>query len=73
MDTLANYAIVWFEGDDIFTLVDNDDKTIRLTEEHAKEESYATLRNEKDIEDAQDDLRYAIHVDLLESTFGWVA
>lgn len=73
MDTQADYAIVWFEGDDIFTLVDNEDKTIRLTETHAQTESFDTLKSAKQVEDAQDDLRYAIHVDLLESLFGWVS
>jgi len=66
-----NYALIWFEGEDTYTLVDRADKTVLLTEAEALNDAVSFLRSEKDLDNAIDDVRYAISVELLEDLFGW--
>lgn len=73
MNTDREYAIVWFEGEDIYTLVDTNDKTVLLTESEALSEAAQILRKTSDVEDAEEDLRYAIPAHMLNELFGWNA
>ena len=65
------YAILWFEGSDMFTLVDDNDKTILLAREAAQEESSRLLHTEKEINEAEEGIRYAVPANLLDELFGW--
>lgn len=65
------FAIVWFEDDDVFTLVDDDDKTVLLTYSEALDESSSVLANEKEVDEAEKGIRYALPVELLDTLFGW--
>ena len=70
MDT--KYAIIWFEGHDKYTLVDRHGSLVTRTEKevHQAPSIVGILRTQSDVEEAQDDLKYAISTDLLESLFG---
>lgn len=70
MDT--KFAVIWFEGADIFTLVDRKGKLVKLSEREAKAAPSITgvLKSQSDVELAVDDLKYAIYLDLLEDLFG---
>lgn len=73
MDTKTKvYALIWFEGENYYTLVDRNNKTVLLSEAEAEYDTSGILRTEDDVENAQDDIRYAIDVTLLEDLFGWV-
>lgn len=65
------YALVWFEGDDPFTLVDHKGTTVLLDKEDALRQSSGILLTQDDVDNAEDDLRYAITTDLLEDLYGW--
>jgi hypothetical protein len=72
MNMETRYAIIWFEGQDKYTLVDRHGSIVTRTE---KEITHAPsivsiLRTQSDVEDAQDDLKYAISTELLENLFG---
>lgn len=68
----TQYAILWFEGDTPFTLVDDSDKTVLLSEAEAKAETAAVLHTENDVEEAESGVRYAVSTHLLDELFGWV-
>jgi len=68
---MNEYAIIWFEGSGAFTLVDDNDKTVLLTLEQARNESADVLSNEKDVDDAEPGVRYAIPAQMLDTLFGW--
>lgn len=65
------YALIWFEGDEYYTLVDRHNKTVLIAAAEAKESTAGILRTEDDVENALDDLRYAIPANLLQELFGW--
>lgn len=65
------YAIIWFEGDNTFRLVDRQSKTITLSYEEASQDSAGIIDTEESLERAEDDLRYAISTELLEDLYGW--
>lgn len=71
MDT-TKYTVIWFEGADNYTLVDRKGRLIKMTEKEATEAPSIAgiLRTQSDVEDAQDDLKYAISLELLEDLFG---
>lgn len=69
----VDYAIIWFEGDETYTLVDKNSKTLVFSYQQVLQDSAGVLLTEDDIEGVEDDLRYAISVELLEDYLGWVA
>jgi hypothetical protein len=68
----TRYAILWFEDDAAFTLVDDSDKTVVLSESEAKAEASTILRNENEVEEAESGVRYAVPTQLLDELFGWI-
>ena len=54
------YALIWFEGDSPFTLVNKEGKTVLLTKDEALQQSSGLLTTQDDVDAAEDDLRYAI-------------
>lgn len=72
MDT--KYAVIWFEGPDSYTLVDRSGKYVLMSENQASKAPSisAILRTEAEVEDATEDVKYAISVELLENLFGCV-
>lgn len=72
MDTKTRaYALIWFEGENYYTLVDQFNKTVLISEAEAYYDTTGILKTEDDVENAADDVRYAISTDLLEDLFGW--
>lgn len=73
MSTLPinEYAILWFEDNSIFTLVNEDNYTVRLTFTEAQDESARILETEEDIDEADEGVRYAVPLYLLDELFGW--
>lgn len=70
---LATYAILWFEGNDnMFTLVDEHDKTVLLTKPEALHEAARILSTEAEVQEAESGIRYAVPANLLDTLFGWV-
>lgn len=67
------YALIWFEGDNPYTLVDKQGKTVLLTKDAALNQSSGLLHSQDDVDAAEDDLRYAITTDLLDELYGWTA
>lgn len=67
------YALIWFEGDSPYTLVDKQGKTVLLTKEAALNQSSGLLHSQDDVDAAEDDLRYAITTELLDELYGWSA
>lgn len=67
----GDYAIIWFEGETAFTLVDSQNKTVVQPRDAVQRDTAGVIDTEQQLEDAEDDLRYAISVDLLENFFGW--
>lgn len=67
----TRYAIIWFEGESTFRLVDNQSRTITLSYDEAMQDSAGIIDTEDALERAEDDLRYAISTDLLEDLYGW--
>lgn len=67
----TKYAIIWFEGDSPYTMVDKKGKTVTLSKEAALEQSSGLLHTQDDVDEAEDDLKYAITTTLLEDLFGW--
>lgn len=69
---MKQYAIIWFEDDDNYTLV-NRNGLVTLTEDevHSSEEIAGILETQEDVDVAQDDARYAIRLDLLDELFGY--
>lgn len=65
------YAIIWFEGESTFRLVDKNSRTITLSYAEAAQDSAGLIETEEALERAEDDLRYAISTDLLEDLYGW--
>jgi len=65
------YAILWFEDSNMFTLVDDEDKTIILDRHSALEESARILDTESEINEAEEGIRYAVPAYLLDELFGW--
>lgn len=68
---MKRYAIIWFEGDATFRLVDRQSRTITLSYEEAAQDAAGIIETEDALEKAEDDLRYAINTDLLEELYGW--
>jgi len=70
MDT--KFAVIWFEGTDNYTLVDRKGRLVKMSEKEAIAAPSITglLRTQADVEEAQDELRYAISLELLETLFG---
>lgn len=68
------YAIVWFEGENVYTLVNNKDRPILLSKEHLSSEPsiHGVIDREDQVETANDDHRYAIRTHLLEELYGYV-
>lgn len=64
------YAVVWFEGDDIFRLATNDDKTVWLTRAETEYEVIGVLETQSQVDEAKEGIRYAIAADLMDSMFG---
>lgn len=64
------YAVVWFEGDDIFRLATDDDKTVWLTRAETEYEVSGVLDTESQVDEAQEGVRYAIEANLMDSMFG---
>lgn len=69
---MNEYAIIWFEDNDNFTLF-NRKGLVTLTREQAlsSEDIAGILETEADVDDAQDDLRYAISLQLLDILYGY--
>lgn len=73
MSLEAKYAIVWFENDEPYTLVDSDtDKPILLTAGEAQTEAASRILTLEQAEDMQEGFRYAVHTSLLDELFGYV-
>lgn len=70
-DTNPKYAIIWFEGEAPYTMVDKKGKTVVLTKDAALEQASGLLHTQDDVDEAEDDLKYAITTTLLEDLFGW--
>lgn len=68
MDTF--YAIIWFEDGSTFYMVDSSDNPVLLSKQEVLYDEIPILRTRDDINDAEDDIRYAIPEDLLEEIFG---
>lgn len=70
---MNEYAIIWYEDDTIFRLVDTKGNLRVFTRQQAEEEASVSgfLETEDDINKAEDDLRYAISLQLLEDTYGF--
>jgi hypothetical protein len=68
----TKYAVIWFEGHDNYTLVDKSGDFILMTEKEARKAPSISgiLNTQSDVEEAQDDLKYAISTELLENLFG---
>lgn len=66
------YAIIWFEGDDAFTLVNSQNQTVVQTRAEVSRDTAGVIDTEDQLDKAEDDLRYAISLTLLEDLFGWV-
>lgn len=69
--TNIKYAIIWFEGDSPYTMVDKKGKTVLLSKEAAMQQASGLLHTQDDVDEAEDDLKYAITTTLLEDLFGW--
>lgn len=67
----SKYAIIWFEGDSPYTMVDKKGKTVILGKEAALQQASGLLHTQDDVDAAEDDLKYAITTTLLEDLFGW--
>lgn len=70
-DNANKYAIIWFEGDSPYTMVDKKGKTVLLSKEAAMQQASGLLHTQDDVDEAEDDLKYAITATLLEDLFGW--
>lgn len=69
------YAIIWYEDDTIYRLVNTGGELKTFTRQQAETEASVAgfLNTEEDINSAEDDLRYAISLQLLEETYGYGA
>lgn len=67
----TEYAVIWFEGEETYTLVNSSNQTVILSRAEAYQDTAGVINTEDDLENAEDDLRYAISTDLLEDLFGW--
>ena len=65
------YAIIWFEGESTYRLVDKHSRTITLSYDEAAQDAAGIIDTEDALERAEDDLRYAISTELLEDLYGW--
>lgn len=68
---MKEYALIWFEGEDPFTMVNKEGKTVLLSKEEALRQVSSLLENQDDVDKAEDDLRYGIASHLLEELYGW--
>lgn len=70
----TQYAMIQFYDSNAYTKVDRSGKLILLSEEQAKAApsigSKRLLRTEGDIDDAENDVWYAIETNLLEAIYG---
>jgi len=67
------YALIWFEGDTPYLLADHKGKTVLFSEQDALSHATSALKTQDDVDNAEDDLRYAIATELLEELYGWEA
>lgn len=69
-----NYAVVWFEGDSVYTLVNSANEPILMSKQQVAQEPsiHGIIDSEDQVETASDDLRYAIRTQLLEDLYGYV-
>lgn len=65
------YAIIWFEGDIAYTLVDARNQTVIQSRDAVARDTAGIIDTEEQLEAAEDDLRYAISTELLSNFFGW--
>lgn len=67
------FIVVTFSGsDDVFVVTNDTDGTVVKREYDAVKNSvHGVLSTEEEIEDAADDVRYAVPVELAREVFGW--
>lgn len=67
------FVPVWFSDGDVYTFSDQHGHPILYTEMEARQQPSISgiLRTESDVENADDDIRYAIDATLLEELFGY--
>jgi hypothetical protein len=72
MSGLEQFVVITFSGDDGVFVVTKSDGTV-LTREYAaiKGDVHGVLSTEEEIDEAKDDTRYAVPVDLAREVFGW--
>lgn len=69
---MKRYAIIWFEDNDNFTLFNRKGLVVLTKEQVLSSDDIAgILESEADVDDAQDDLRYAISLELLDELYGY--
>lgn len=68
----TKYIIIWFEGTDNYTLVDHSGhfKLLTRTEVARTPELYGILMTQEEVDDAQEDVKYAISTELFSEVFG---
>lgn len=72
MNQSGNYAIIWFEDESIYRLVDHQGHLKVFDIQQIDQENTVSefIKTQDDIDNAEDSVRYAITIDLLEDTYG---
>lgn len=66
------FIVVWFKGDDeIYAVTDSEGTVLKREYAALKGDVHGVLSTEEEIEDAADDVRYAVPVELAREVFGW--